>query len=182
MITQAHRLPCKIVVHTALPRFDPSFRAACGAALAESLASSLRLFTSHTSPPLSSIAVPVLHSDEQQWPESGLVEARSRSFAAGSRRSHCRPRRSSSAASGPGSAKSSRRICPRTSRAQLTRLPAATRCRLRQRGPHPSRPSRPLAQAATRHVRQARLPRSCSRTLSRPSAAARMTGAATASH
>lgn len=69
MITQAHRLPCKIVVHTALPRFDPSFRAACGAALAESLASSLRLFTSHTSPPLSSIAVPVLHSDEQQWPE-----------------------------------------------------------------------------------------------------------------
>ena len=56
--TSGHRLPCKAVLHTALPRFDPQYRAACGAALAESLGACLRLFASQ-SPPYASIAVPV---------------------------------------------------------------------------------------------------------------------------
>ena len=57
-----------MVLHTALPRFNPQFRAACGAALGESLNSCLQLFAAHE-PPLASLALPVLHSDEQQFPE-----------------------------------------------------------------------------------------------------------------
>ena len=49
--TAGHRLPCRAVLHTALPRFDPLYRAACGAALAESLNASLRLFAA-ANPPL----------------------------------------------------------------------------------------------------------------------------------
>ena len=44
------------------------YRAACGAALGESLTACLRLFAAHE-PPLRSIAIPVLPSDEQQFPE-----------------------------------------------------------------------------------------------------------------
>ena len=55
-------------MNTALPRFDPAYRAACGAALGESLSACLRLFAAHE-PPLNSIAIPVLPADEQQFPE-----------------------------------------------------------------------------------------------------------------
>ena len=29
VLTRGHRLPVKVVLHTALPRFDPQYRAAC---------------------------------------------------------------------------------------------------------------------------------------------------------
>ena len=68
VLTRGHRLPAKVVLHTALPRFDPAYRAACGAALGESLNACLRLFVAHR-PQLKSIAIPVLHADEQNFPE-----------------------------------------------------------------------------------------------------------------
>ena len=67
LLTKGYGLPARSVLHTALPRYNAAYKAACAAALAEALNSCLRIVAS-TSPPFKSIALPVLHSEEQGWP------------------------------------------------------------------------------------------------------------------
>ena len=66
--TQGHQLPVRLVVHTALPRFNPAFRAACATALADSITASLGALLGATPLP-ASVVLPCLHPEEQGWPQ-----------------------------------------------------------------------------------------------------------------
>ena len=67
LLTKGYGLPARSVLHTALPRYNAAYKAACAAALAEALNSCLRIVAT-ASPPFASVALPVLHSEEQGWP------------------------------------------------------------------------------------------------------------------
>jgi O-acetyl-ADP-ribose deacetylase (regulator of RNase III) len=67
--THGHGLRAQVVLHTALPKFNPAFRAACATALSDSTAASLAAALVAT-PPVRTVAIPSIYPEDTGWPQA----------------------------------------------------------------------------------------------------------------